>query len=58
MGKVTTGATMSLDGFIADASHASFDYLFKWYGAGDVEGPGHRRDAGTDQVPSDQVRIR
>ena len=42
MGKVTTGATMSLDGFIADASHGSFDYLFKWYGAGDVEVPaGH-----------------
>jgi hypothetical protein len=30
-GKVTTGATISLDGFIADASHGSFDYLFKWY---------------------------
>ena len=42
MGTVTTGATMSLDGFIADASHGSFDYLFKWYGAGDVEVPaGH-----------------
>jgi hypothetical protein len=30
-GEVTTGATISLDGFIADASHGSFDYLFKWY---------------------------
>jgi dihydrofolate reductase len=38
-GKVTTGATMSLDGFIADANHGGFDYLFKWYGAGDVEVP-------------------
>ena len=42
MSKVTTGATMSLDGFIADAEHGGFDYLFKWYGAGDVEVPtGH-----------------
>jgi hypothetical protein len=39
MRKVTTGATMSLDGFIADAHHGGFDYLFKWYGAGDVEVP-------------------
>jgi hypothetical protein len=37
MSEVTTGATMSLDGFIADAHHGGFDYLFKWYGAGDVE---------------------
>jgi dihydrofolate reductase len=36
MSKVTTGATMSLDGFIADANHGGFDYLFKWYGAGDT----------------------
>lgn len=42
MSKVTTGATMSLDGFIADARHGGFEYLFKWYGAGDVEVPtGH-----------------
>jgi hypothetical protein len=39
MSKVTTGATMSLDGFIADANHGGFDYLFKWYAAGDVEVP-------------------
>jgi dihydrofolate reductase len=38
-GKVTTGATMSLDGFIADANHGGFDYLFRWYRAGDVEVP-------------------
>jgi hypothetical protein len=31
MRKATTGATMSLDGFIADAHHGGFDYLFKWY---------------------------
>ena len=37
MSKVTTGATMSLDGFIADADHGGFEYLFTWYGAGEVE---------------------
>jgi dihydrofolate reductase len=37
MSKVTTGATMSLDGYIADPNHGGFDYLFKWYGAGDTE---------------------
>jgi dihydrofolate reductase len=42
MSKVTTGATVSLDGFIADADHGGFDHLFKWYGAGDVDVPtGH-----------------
>jgi dihydrofolate reductase len=42
MSKVTTGATMSLDGFIADANHGGFDHLFAWYGAGDTEFPtGH-----------------
>jgi dihydrofolate reductase len=39
LGKVTAGATMSLDGFIADVNHGGFEYLFKWYGAGDVEVP-------------------
>lgn len=39
MGKVTTGATISLDGFIADASHGSFDYLFKWYRGRRCRGP-------------------
>ncbi|SCE76774.1 Dihydrofolate reductase [Micromonospora viridifaciens] len=37
MTKVMTGATMSLDGYIADASHGGFEYLFQWYGNGDVE---------------------
>ncbi|MGI5520455.1 dihydrofolate reductase family protein [Micromonospora sp. CA-259024] len=39
MTKVTTGATMSLDGYIADASHGGFEYLFRWYTNGDVETP-------------------
>ncbi|MGQ5261193.1 dihydrofolate reductase family protein [Micromonospora sp. ZYX-F-536] len=39
MTKVTTGATMSLDGYIADPSHGGFEYLFQWYENGDVETP-------------------
>ncbi|GAA4715058.1 dihydrofolate reductase family protein [Phytohabitans rumicis] len=39
MTKITTGATMSLDGYIADANHGGFEYLFQWYTAGDVEVP-------------------
>lgn len=39
MGKVTTGGTMSLDGFIAGPGDSGFDLLFQWYGNGDVEIP-------------------
>ncbi|MER7893259.1 dihydrofolate reductase family protein [Micromonospora sp. NPDC094482] len=39
MTTVMTGATMSLDGYIADASHGGFEYLFQWYGNGEVETP-------------------
>ena len=37
MGKVITGASMSLDGFIAGPNETGFDLLFQWYGNGDVE---------------------
>jgi dihydrofolate reductase len=37
MGKVTTGATMSIDGYIAGPNESGFDLLFQWYDAGDVE---------------------
>lgn len=39
MTTVMAGATMSLDGYIADASHGGFEHLFQWYGSGDVETP-------------------
>ncbi|MFH8616957.1 dihydrofolate reductase family protein [Streptomyces sp. NPDC017979] len=39
MSKVTTGATMSLDGFIAGPEESGFDLLFQWYVNGDVEIP-------------------
>jgi dihydrofolate reductase len=39
MSKVTTGATMSLDGYISGPDFSGFDLLFQWYGNGDVEIP-------------------
>jgi dihydrofolate reductase len=52
MGKVSAGATMSLDGFIAGPEDTGFDLLFKWYGAGDVEVPMPDSTAG---VPAPRV---
>ena len=39
MTTVSTGATMSLDGYIAGPAESGFDLLFRWYGNGDVEVP-------------------
>ena len=39
MSEVYTGASMSLDGYIAGPEESGFDRLFKWYGNGDVEVP-------------------
>jgi dihydrofolate reductase len=52
MGKVSAGATMSLDGFIAGPHDTGFDMLFRWYGAGDVEVPMPDDSAG---VPASRV---
>ena len=39
MSTVYTGATMSLDGYIAGPDECGFDRLFQWYANGDVEMP-------------------
>jgi dihydrofolate reductase len=39
MTTVYTGASMSLDGFIAGPAETGFEHLFKWYGNGEVEVP-------------------
>ena len=44
MTEVWTGASMSLDGYIAGPNETGFDQLFKWYGNGDVEMPTTHRD--------------
>ncbi|MEU3273126.1 dihydrofolate reductase family protein [Saccharomonospora sp. NPDC006951] len=47
MGKVITGATMSLDGYISGPGESGFDLLFQWYSNGDVEIP-----SASPRVPS------
>jgi dihydrofolate reductase len=37
--KVFTGASMSIDGYIAGPGESGFEHLFQWYGNGDVEVP-------------------
>jgi dihydrofolate reductase len=37
MTTVYTGASMSLDGYIAGPGESGFEHLFKWYGNGEVE---------------------
>ena len=39
MTKVYTGASMSLDGYIAGPNETGFEHLFKWYSNGDVAVP-------------------
>ena len=39
MSNVYTGASMSLDGYIAGPGESGFEHLFKWMGNGDVEVP-------------------
>src|SRR4051794_25674256 len=36
MNKVTTGASVSLDGYISGPEESGFEHLFAWYGGGDV----------------------
>ncbi|GIH01960.1 deaminase [Rhizocola hellebori] len=39
MSKVYTGASMSLDGYIAGPGESGFEHLFEWYGNGEVVMP-------------------
>ena len=48
-GKVLTGASVSLDGYIAGPNESGFEHLFAWYNAGDVEFP--------SVLPSVQFRL-
>jgi dihydrofolate reductase len=50
MGKVTAGATMSLDGFIAGPEESGFDLLFQWYGSGEVEIPSASPDVPAPRI--------
>jgi dihydrofolate reductase len=57
MGKVTTGATMSLDGYIAGPEESGFDQLFQWYGNGTVEIPSASPDAPTIRISAASAEL-
>ena len=38
MGKILTGASVSLDGYIAGPNETGFEHLFAWYNAGEIAG--------------------
>jgi dihydrofolate reductase len=44
MGKVLTGASVSIDGYIAGPGETGFEHLFAWYNAGDQEFPSTHAD--------------
>lgn len=50
MGKVSAGATMSLDGYVSGPEESGFDLLFQWYANGDVEIP-----SASPRVPANRV---
>jgi dihydrofolate reductase len=37
MGRILTGASVSLDGYISGPGESGFEKLFEWYNAGDIE---------------------
>jgi dihydrofolate reductase len=44
MTKIYTGASMSLDGYVAGPNETGFEHLFAWYDNGDVEIPTAKPD--------------
>jgi dihydrofolate reductase len=58
MSKVTTGATMSLDGYIAGPGDSGFDLLFRWYGNGDVVIPTADPELSFSTTPADAEHLR
>jgi hypothetical protein len=57
MGKVTTGGTMSLDGYIPGPEESGFDLLFQWYGNGDVELPSASPDVPPPRISAASAEL-
>jgi dihydrofolate reductase len=53
MGKVITGASVSLDGYIAGPKETGFEHLFTWYNAGDVSFPSTHPEVPFNLTPPD-----
>jgi dihydrofolate reductase len=58
MTKVYTGASMSLDGYIAGPEESGFEHLFQWYGNGDVEVPTTKPDMTMRMTPVSATHFR
>jgi dihydrofolate reductase len=58
MTKVYTGASMSLDGYIAGPNESGFEHLFKWYGNGDVEVPTAKPEMTMRMTPENVDHLR
>ncbi|HEX5239781.1 MAG TPA: dihydrofolate reductase family protein [Candidatus Limnocylindrales bacterium] len=57
MGKVTTSASVSLDGFIAGPGETGFEHLFAWYEAGEVEYPSQLEGVRFSLTPADHAYL-
>lgn len=57
MGKVTTSASVSLDGFIAGPGETGFEHLFAWYEAGEVEYPSQLEGVRFSLTPPDHAYL-
>ena len=53
MGRILTGASVSLDGYIAGPGETGFDQLFAWYNAGDVDFPSTHPELQFRLTPAD-----
>jgi dihydrofolate reductase len=58
MGTVCTGASMSVDGYIAGPDESGFDKLFAWYGNGEVEVPTTHADMTMHMSPVSAEHLR
>ena len=58
MTKIYTGASMSLDGYIAGPQVSGFDRLFAWYEEGDVEIPTRKPDMTHRVTPASAEVVR
>src|SRR3954471_19166939 len=55
---IYTGATVSLDGYIAGEDESGFDLLFQWYEAGDVPVPTTHDDLSFKLTPQSAAHVR
>ncbi|MFE3255343.1 dihydrofolate reductase family protein [Nocardia sp. NPDC059091] len=58
MSKVVTGASMSLDGYIAGPAETGFEHLFAWYQSGDVPIPSTHPEIPFNLTPEDAAYLR